>query len=121
MTVYVHGRPITEYRHKGDTFVMGRNGSEYELDFRNNHPSRRMIISASIDGLSILTGEPAKTHAQGYVLEPMSSTRIKGWRTSQEACAQFEFGSIPKAYATQQGAPECTSCSRGPSSMVSKI
>lgn len=102
VAVLVNGRPITEYEHDGDTFIEGREGSQYEIEF-TNHTSQRVLALMSVDGLSVLDGKRATRDSQGYVVEAFGKVRVPGWRLSAEEVAAFKFGAVKSSYNSQSG------------------
>lgn len=100
MAILVKGRPITEYRHRGQIFVEGRNGSEYEIELRNNTPGRIEAV-LSVDGLSVTDGKAAGDQSSGYMIEPRSAIRIPGWTLDNQQVAKFAFTGKQDGYATQ--------------------
>jgi hypothetical protein len=103
--VLVHGKPINEHHHKGDVFVEGRPGSEYTLEFRNNSMGRVLAV-VSVDGLSVMDGEPAGFDSGGYIVEPCSKLLIPGWRLDNEEVARFCFSRKKRSYAKKSGKPK---------------
>ncbi|RYD45950.1 MAG: hypothetical protein EOP83_30450, partial [Verrucomicrobiaceae bacterium] len=67
ITVTVKGRPITEYAHNGQTFIEGRENSQFEIKV-TNHNTYRVEAIVAVDGLSILDGKDAGPESQGYLL-----------------------------------------------------
>ena len=96
------GRPITEYPHNGQTFIEGRPGSEYEIELRNRTVGRVEAI-LSVDGLSIIDGQPAGTQSRGYMINARDVLRIPGWTLNTAAVAKFAFASQQSSYAAQVG------------------
>ena len=89
-TVCVRGQPVREVHHRGRTYIEGRKGSEYTLKFRNDSTARVMVI-ASVDGLSVCDGKPAGINSPGYVVDPLSEIEIPGWMIDQTRVAAFKF------------------------------
>ena len=89
-TVLVRGKPVTEVVHNGQTFIEGRRGSSYELYFRNNTRNRVLVVP-SVDGLSVIDGEPAGVDSSGYVVEPHTDITIPGWAVNSSEAAEFLF------------------------------
>ena len=89
--VLIKGRSITEFYHRGQTFIEGRGGSEYEIEFRNQNPFRVEAI-LSVDGLSVTDGKVAGEHSTGYIVEANSSLRVPGWTLDNAQVAVFAFG-----------------------------
>jgi hypothetical protein len=105
LNIIVSGRPITEYEHQGNTFVEGRKGSEFEVEFKNKS-NKQVLIVPSVDGKSIFTGKPATPESQGYVVRAYGSIRIPGWTLDASAVAKFTFEDKDKSYSaavTQEG------------------
>ena len=98
--VLVKGRPITEYPHNGQTFVEGRDGSNFEIEFKNNTPTRVEAV-LSVDGLSVIDGKEAGPQSSGYVVDGNSTVRIPGWKLTDEQVAAFVFAGKKGSYATQ--------------------
>lgn len=72
------------------TFVEGRKGSEYVLTFKNNS-SHRVLVVASVDGLSVMDGKPASVKSTGYIVDAWSTIEIPGWRIDDGKVAKFVF------------------------------
>jgi len=107
LAVEVDGRRIPEYGHRGRTFVEGRRGSPYQIKFRNQRPERVLVVP-SVDGLSVLDGNPAVAESPGYAVHGYSSLTLTGWRTSLSEVRQFEFGEKAGSYAGRsQGQQNC--------------
>ena len=99
------GRWLTEYRHRGDTWVAGVPGNRYAVRLTNT-TGERVLVVVSVDGVNVVTGETAAPHQAGYVLGPWQSTEITGWRKSYDDVAQFHFTDLPDSYAAQTGRPD---------------
>ena len=100
-------RRIPEYGHRGKTYVEGRRGYRYTLKFRNSRPERVLVIP-SIDGLSVVDGQPATEASSGYIVQAYSSVTISGWRTSLSEIRQFEFSDRSGSYAGKtEGQSNC--------------
>jgi len=100
MTVCVGGRPIREYGHRGLTYVEGRKKQPYTLKFRNNS-AQRVLAVLSVDGLSVVDGQPADSTSDGYVIPAYQQVEIRGWRTSLDEVHDFVFEPPAAAYSTQ--------------------
>ena len=94
--------PIFRQQHRW--YVGGDHGQPYQLLLRN-HTNGRLLVVASVDGLNVLTGEPAAAQQTGYIIEPQGTVSIEGWRKSLDAVAQFVFTAPDNSYAnrTDQG------------------
>lgn len=104
LQLLVNGRPVTMYGRDGRTFVEGREGTEFSLRVRNNTATRVEAV-VSVDGRSVVDGEPAKPSSTGYIIPAYGSYEIPGWRTSAEACAKFFFSKPGASYAAKSGSP----------------
>lgn len=96
--VLVKGRPITEYRHRGQIFIEGREGSEFEVLIRNR-TGRRIEAVVSVDGLSVLDGKDAGPESTGYLVDAHGSVSIPGWTLDNSRVAKFEFSGKEGSYA----------------------
>lgn len=103
--ILVNGKPISKYQHEKDLYVEGRPGSTYEIRVKNPSYFKRVKAVISVDGLSILTGKPASASSdeQGYIIDPLDTLVIDGWRTDQNNVAQFKFGKKGKSYSNKLG------------------
>lgn len=102
LSVLINGKPINEYGKEGKTYVEGRKGQEFSLRFKNNHPNKVLAIP-TIDGISIIDGEPATKDSRGYIVDAYSSAEFKGWRTSLLESAMFKFAKKSKSFSNEQG------------------
>lgn len=102
--VLIKGRPITEYRHEGLTFVEGRHRSEFELKIKNNHNGKRLFVP-SVDGLSTVDGNPAGNDSLGFIVDPYEEVIIPGWMRNDETAAKFYFSLSQKeaSYSSKMG------------------
>lgn len=100
-----NGQPLAGSMHKGSLYVAGKKGERYQIKARNKTDNTVLVV-LTVDGRNITTGEPGDHHDAGHVLQPKSSWTFKGWRTSDEEVAAFEFGSKAGSYSNQMGSPE---------------
>ncbi len=106
LEVLVDGRPLPTIRHEGRTYLpVPRLGLEYEIRV-SNHGPRRIAALVSVDGLSVINGQPASEASPGYVVAAQGQIRIKGWRRDLETVAVFRFVERDKSYAALMGHPE---------------
>lgn len=89
------------------TYVEGREGSNFTLRLRNSN-SFRVLAIPSVDGLSVLDGKPAGEHSSGYILEGNQTLDIPGWVVDQGTAAKFFFSGMKAdggddSYAAQSG------------------
>jgi len=103
--VRVHGRPVREYRHNGQTFIEGRKGTDFVLRVRNTIGCRILAV-ISIDGLSIMDGKVASVNDIGYIIDPYEFIDIPGWRLNDHAIAKFVFDASAGSYAAQMDKPQ---------------
>ncbi len=88
--VLVDRKNIKEYEYRGDTYIEGRKGSNYELYFKNNTYNRVEVIF-SVDGLSIIDGKTASDKSTGYIVNAYDSITVPGWKINSSKVAQFQF------------------------------
>jgi len=100
--VLVHGKPIREFPHNGETWVEGRKDSEYSLRVRNN-TSKRVEVVMTVDGLSIMDGQPGDFNTRGYAIDAFQTVVIPGWRRSDDNVAKFVFAAVEESYAEKTG------------------
>lgn len=101
LNLLVKGRPITEFPHRGQVFVEGRAGSEYEIEVRNTTAFRVEAV-ITVDGLSVTDGKPGSEKSSGYLIEPHGTIRIPGWKVDGGTAAKFAFsGRKGGSYAAQ--------------------
>lgn len=99
------GRPLTVYWHKGQAFVVGKPGNEYQITVRN-YSGRDLLAVTSVDGVNVITGETASPNQSGYVIDPNETVEVKGWRKSLSRTAAFYFTALSNSYATRTGRPD---------------
>lgn len=109
LSVLVGSTKIREYGHKGQTYVEGRKGQTFTLQFKNN-TALRVLVVPSIDGISVIDGDPATNESRGYIVPGYQSISIKGWRTSLDESAKFVFADKPKSYSAQTQGGEEVNC-----------
>jgi hypothetical protein len=106
LEVLVNNRPLRTVEHAGRTYLpVPRVGAEYEVRVWNQGP-RRITAIVSVDGLSVITGQPASETHPGYLVDAHDSILIPGWRRSQDTVAAFSFEDRDKSYASRIGRPE---------------
>ena len=101
----VTGSILSEYRHRGDTWVPGVPGHRYSVRLTNTS-GERLLVVLSVDGVNAVSGQTADTAQSGYVLEPGQSADIDGWRKSMDRVAQFVFTDVGDSYAARTGRPD---------------
>jgi hypothetical protein len=106
MDVLVRGRPLPVVPHEGRLYLpVPRLGDEYEIRV-SNHGARRITAIVSVDGLSVINGQPATANHSGYLVAPGDHIVIKGWRRDLHTVAAFTFEERARSYASQVGHPE---------------
>ena len=89
-SVQVRGRPVKQVHFRGRTYIEGRKGTEYTLQFQNTE-NKRVLVIPSVDGLSVVDGKPAGRKSAGFIVEGRSSIDIPGWVVDNGTAAQFVF------------------------------
>ena len=105
LNILVKDRPVTEFEHEGNTFIEGRKGSEFEVQFKNK-TNKQVLVVPSVDGKSVFTGQTATADSKGYVVRPYGTIRIPGWTLDTSNVAKFFFEDKDKSYSaavTQEG------------------
>lgn len=106
LDVLVNGKPLRTVQHQGKTYLpVPKVEAEYELRVWNHGP-HRIVAIVSVDGLSVMNGQPASAAHPGYIVAPFSQLVIKGWRRSLDTVAAFAFVDRDKSYASRTGRPE---------------
>lgn len=106
LDVVVNGRLLRTIHHEGKRYLpVPKVGMEYEIRVWNHGP-HRIVAIVSVDGLSVMNGQPASESHSGYLVAPYSQIQIKGWRRSLDAVAAFAFVDREKSYASLTGRPE---------------
>lgn len=82
----------------GKRYVVGKKGRKYSLIVRNLS-TRRLEAVLSVDGLDVMDGQAASFRKRGYILAPGEVLEVKGFRTSYEAVAAFEFATVSASYS----------------------
>lgn len=85
------------HRHRGELYVAGEPGHEYEIRLRSREHGRVLAVT-SVDGVNVLSGETAATSQGGYVLD--------GWRKNLDEVAAFYFTRLRNSYAARTGRPD---------------
>jgi hypothetical protein len=99
------GRYLPLYRHRGQSWVAGEPGHEYEIHLRSRR-GERLLAVASVDGVNVISGQTASTAQSGYILQPWDLLQVEGWRKSLDTVARFYFTELPDSYAARTGRPD---------------
>ena len=103
LEVLVDGRPLTEYRNHGRTYVEAERGAEYELRLRNSSPDR-VAVALSVDGLNTIDAlQTSAWNASKWVIEPWQTITIGGWQMSSERARRFYFTNERDSYGAKLG------------------
>jgi len=97
-----HGKPLLGAKHEGDLYVAGKKGSRYQVRVRNK-TNQNVLVVLTVDGRNVITGKPGDHKDAGQVIGPRDSWVFKGWRTSNQQVAAFEFGNKSGSYSSQLG------------------
>jgi len=90
------------YTHGGRYFVQANDLAEYQIEVRNDSPSRLEILTA-IDGRNTLKNEPADiTKCRGMVVSRYSNYRVKGWRMDDSHTRPFVFTEVDAETVAKQ-------------------
>lgn len=101
LQVLVDGRPLSEYRSRGRTYVEALRGAEYEVRLRNYSPDR-VAVALSVDGLNTIdASQTSAWNASKWVIEPYQTITISGWQMSSERARRFYFTTERDSYATK--------------------
>jgi hypothetical protein len=100
----VGGQPLPSYPGSGSItrYVESPASGTYEISLRNPSPHRVLAV-LSVDGLSVMDGQPASDQSGGYVLGPYQTTTIKGWRRTDTEVAAFAITPVTGSYSEQMG------------------
>ncbi len=82
-------------------FVQGSHGAEYSIVVKNCCKCRVQVI-LSVDGLDVIDGKPASVKRPGYIIDPDQTLTVKGFRTSYDTVAAFQFSSVSESYANMR-------------------
>jgi hypothetical protein len=99
------GERLTIYSHDGQRWVAGTPGHRYAVSIQSKW-SGRILGVVSVDGVNVVSGETAAWAQSGYVLSPVESFDILGWRKSQDRVADFFFTDLGDSYAARTGRPD---------------
>jgi hypothetical protein len=106
LDVLVDGSRLPTVEHEGKIYLpVPRLGAEFTLRVHNHGP-RRIAAIVSVDGLSVINGQPASERSPGYLVAPGSHIVIPGWRRSLERAAAFHFVDREASYASRTGRPD---------------
>ena len=103
MEVLVDGRPLSEIRTDGRTYVKARKGRSYTIRL-TNETGGRVAVALAVDGLnSIDATHTSARDAAKWVLAPYETAEIKGWQVDDRNARRFVFTSEEKSYGAWLG------------------
>jgi len=103
--ILVNNRPITEYRgENASVWIEARENSAYSIKLKSTDWGRKLVV-ISVDGINVITGEPAVEEPKdGYILPSRSPLTIEGWRTGNKSVKEFIFTfNKDKSYSARLG------------------
>lgn len=103
--VLVENKPIKIFAHQNRLFIEAREGVEFQLKLKNDSYSRVLAV-ASVDGINVISGKDATDESPGYVISGRDSTRIKGFRVSDDKVNAFKFTKKSNSYAAKNEATD---------------
>lgn len=107
INVLVNGHKVKQYSHNNNLYIQANEGSEYEIEIKNDYPNRILAI-VGVDGLSIINGEPLKDNSTGYIINAYSNIVLKGYRINNNEEAAFKFSKKKNSYAAgKYSNPQC--------------
>jgi len=102
INILVNGNRCKQYHHEGKIYVEAKEGSEYEIEIKNNTYNRVLVVG-SVDGLSVMDGNPASEDGTGYVIDSYHPLKVKGFRYSDDHVGAFKFTSKGGGYVSEKG------------------
>ncbi|MBX3183415.1 MAG: hypothetical protein KIT72_03390 [Polyangiaceae bacterium] len=99
------GRALPVYPHRGEQVVLGRAGDRYALRVFNRS-GRRVEVLPTVDGRSVITGQPGDFEQRGYIIAAYDSIVIDGFRDSQDTTRAFRFSTPERSYSALRGTPQ---------------
>ncbi len=100
VNVLVNGKPIREFYHEGKFYIEARQNTTYSIKLKN-HGHKKIMAVLSVDGIDVLKGKNATEAESGYIINPYSTTEIKGYRIDDDNVATFKFDDGKTSYSTQ--------------------
>lgn len=94
------GRTLAGVNIAGRTYVMGTENRRYSLVVENKTTNRFEVV-VSVDGLDVISRNPASMEQRGYIIDQRATLRIEGFRLDNQRVAAFRFGSVSQSLAAQ--------------------
>jgi hypothetical protein len=99
------GESLPGTNYKGQIYVAGVKGAKYQIRVRNT-TNKKVLVVTTVDGRNVIDGEPGSFEGPGHILDPYQDWVFKGWRTSDDQVAAFQFGKKKSSYSSKLGTPE---------------
>ena len=101
--VLVHGRPLSEFRNRGRTYIEAIQGEEYEIRLRNLS-NDWVAVALSVDGLNTIDASRSSAwDGSKWVIEPYQTITISGWQMDSDHAHRFYFTTERDSYAAKLG------------------
>lgn len=100
-----NGNQLPGVKHEGTLHVAATEGERYRIRLKNTTGARVLVV-LTVDGKSIVDGQPGRTDGSGYVLTPYEEHVFDGWRQTDQTVAAFRFGKKGESYSSLMGSPE---------------
>lgn len=113
LTLIVNGQPLKSFNHNGSHFIVAPDSGDFEIGIaiashempgmRTSNARVEMVVS--VDGLSVLDGQPASIAKSGYVVTGALgwNLRIPGWKLDNQGAAKFYFKPTDASYSAAVG------------------
>jgi hypothetical protein len=98
LDVVVNGSILPTTHDRGKEFVFPHVGQEYDVCVANRW-SAPLLAVVTVDGLSVMNGEPGGFQSSGYIIKPFSEVLIPGWTLNNKHVAKFAFLRKEQSYA----------------------
>lgn len=96
--------PIRSGRHHNTLHFGGTLDQRYTIKVLNES-GRRVEAVVTVDGRSVIDGEPGSYASRGMIVPAYGSVVFDGWRTSLDGISAFRIASPGESYAAAKGAP----------------
>ncbi len=97
------GSALRTFHVRGTTYVLGQQGSRYNIRLSNNTGGRLEVVM-NVDGRDVIHGRRNQgSRDRGYLVPARGSVLIKGYRTTMSSVAAFRFSSPGESYAGRHG------------------
>ena len=98
LDVVTSGAVVHPTRQHYKDLIFPRAGVRYTVRLTNNS-DQKLLGVLTVDGLSVMNGEPGDYYSGGYVLSPHTYTDVPGWRVDDNTVARFVFSNQAESYA----------------------